>query len=361
MTWLTDHYEVARVTDQLRHAARHLDALALGLYGEIGGILAECKKGIREADAYPHHRKRLTEELGDALWYLLRIVDVLEYDVALLNPLLQRRTHQGNIIDDAIELGLVGGRLLGATREGGSACRDAIGGLADALANLAASAKVEWHKVVCVNRGKILGRWPEHKEDRRVAERTKQEEERFPTSLCVEFREIERGTKKVVILRCRGLNFGDRLTDNMKEPDYYRFHDVFHFSYAVLLGWSPVLRDLLKCKRKSLPCIDENQDGARAQIVEEAVSAYIFAHAKQMKYFDGITQLDYDLLKAVEDLVAGYEVDTVPLYHWEEAILEGYRVFRKLTCNRGGVVELDFDQRRLTYIAVSRRDEAAPV
>ena len=119
MSWLSDHYEVARGTDQLQlpDAGRHLDALALGLYGEIGGILAECKKGLREANAYPHHRKRLTEELGDALWYLLRIVDVLECDIALLNPLLQTPTHQGNVIGQAVDLGLVGGRLLGATRE----------------------------------------------------------------------------------------------------------------------------------------------------------------------------------------------------------------------------------------------------
>ena len=47
---------------------------------------------------------------------------------------------------------------------------------------------------------------------------------------------------------------------------------MFHFAHAVYLGWSPVLRALLKSKRKSDPRFDENQDGARAQIIEEGVS-----------------------------------------------------------------------------------------
>lgn len=115
------------------------------------------------------------------------------------------------------------------------------------------------------------------------------------------------------------------------------------------LGWSPVLRSLLKCKRKSLPNIDENQDGARAQIVEEAVAAYVFSHAKEMGYFDGVSSLDYELLKAIRELVKDYEVKDVPLYRWEDAILAGFRVFRELAKNRGGSVDLDFERRTLTF------------
>ena len=64
-------------------------------------------------------------------------------------------------------------------------------------------------------------------------------------------------------LRCNGLNFGDRLTDNIVDPDGYRYHDIFHFAYAVHLGWSPVIRSLLRAKRKSVPATDENEDGGR--------------------------------------------------------------------------------------------------
>ncbi|MEY8789853.1 hypothetical protein AB9K27_16585 [Klebsiella quasipneumoniae] len=64
------------------------------------------------------------------------------------------------------------------------------------------------------------------------------------------FKEISVSNKKYVIQQCQGVNIGDRLTDNKKDKDDYRFHDVFHICYAVHLGWSPVLRALLHLKRE---------------------------------------------------------------------------------------------------------------
>jgi hypothetical protein len=137
------------------------------------------------------------------------------------------------------------------------------------------------------------------------------------------------------------LNFGDRLSDNIEgEDDGYRFHDIFHFAYAVYVGWSPVLRSLLKVKRKMDESVDEGQDGARAGIIEEAVSAIVFSRAKHMNMFD-VTHVDYDLLKTIQEFVRDYEVSHVELWQWEKAILEGYRVFRLLRINRGGTVVLD--------------------
>ena len=48
-----------------------------------------------------------------------------------------------------------------------------------------------------------------------------------------------------------GEKIGDELTDNAYKDDGYRFHDVFHSAYVAILGWSPVIRKLLKRKRKS--------------------------------------------------------------------------------------------------------------
>ena len=42
-----------------------------------------------------------------------------------------------------------------------------------------------------------------------------------------------------------------------------RFHDIFHLSYAAILGWSPTVRALLRCKRKSDPRVDEVEDGGK--------------------------------------------------------------------------------------------------
>ena len=67
----------------------------------------------------------------------------------------------------------------------------------------------------------------------------------------------------------------------------------------------------------------------------------VFSRAKHLGFFDGVHQVDYDLLKIIRDFVLGFEVDAVPLWQWEAAILEGFRVFRLLRTNRGGSVELD--------------------
>ncbi|MGO8868997.1 MAG: hypothetical protein ACLQME_21120, partial [Alphaproteobacteria bacterium] len=143
--------------------------------------------------------------------------------------------------------------------------------------------------------------------------------------------------------QCHGINIGDRLTDNRHEADDYRFHDVFHLAYAAILGWSPVLRALFKVKRKSRPDIDENQDGARAILIEEGIATWIFNHGARNHDFRSVTSLDYSPLKAIHELTRGYEVETRELWQWEWAILEGFRIFREIRKpeHRGGTVIAD--------------------
>ena len=94
--------------------------------------------------------------------------------------------------------------------------------------------------------------------------------------------------KTYVVQRCNGLNIGDRLTDNIMKKDDYRFHDVFHYSYAAVLGWSAVLRALMRIKRENRPEVDEGQDGGRAILIEEGVATWVFGHAKDLKLFADI-------------------------------------------------------------------------
>ena len=70
-------------------------------------------------------------------------------------------------------------------------------------------------------------------------------------------------------MRWNGVFIGDPLTDNMLDPDGYRFHDVFHFAHAAILHWSPTFRALIKHKRKDDPKVDEAQDGGRAGFREK--------------------------------------------------------------------------------------------
>ncbi|MFI0349933.1 hypothetical protein [Actinomadura sp. 9N407] len=60
-----------------------------------------------------------------------------------------------------------------------------------------------------------------------------------------------------------------------------RMHDVFHLSYAAVLGWSPVMRSLMRRKRKSDPAIDEAEDGGRAIAIEEGISTMVFSYASR--------------------------------------------------------------------------------
>ena len=146
-----------------------------------------------------------------------------------------------------------------------------------------------------------------------------------------------------------GVFIGDPLTDNILDPDDYRFHDVFHFAHAAILHWSPTFRALIKHKRKSNPKVDEAQDGGRAVVVEEGLTAWIFARAKELNYFDGQKRLSFELLKTVQQFVTGYEVAACPLSLWEIAILRGYDVFRQVRAHQGGTIVCDRTRRTIDY------------
>ena len=123
----------------------------------------------------------------------------------------------------------------------------------------------------------------------------------------------------------------------------------FHLAYAAILHWSPVLRALIKQKRKSDPKVDEAEDGGRAIVVEEGLTACIFSYAKNLNFFEGHNSLSFDLLKTVQQFVRGYEVQACPLKLWERAILKGYEVFRLVRDNNGGIVVGDRDRREIEY------------
>lgn len=108
-----------------------------------------------------------------------------------------------------------------------------------------------------------------------------------------------------------------------------------------------MIRALLRLKRKSDSKIDESQDGARAVLIEEGVSAFVFAYAKHLDFFEGQApgDLSFTLLKRVKDFVQGYEVAECPLWQWEEAILQGYKGFRFLREHRRGRLKIDLEKR----------------
>lgn len=351
MTWLSEYAIAAEKSDRFVGKPDHLQLLAAGLMGETGSVLSELKKAERELNAYPEYRRRMEEELGDLIWYFVRLVGVA--DPATLHRIAARAevapSESLTSLPLFLRLGSVAGELAGnvAAEVPPASFASVADMMWELIRSVAAVRRLKLVDVAALNLKKIKSRWPDTKVYAPLFDEKYDEEEQLPRVLDVEFR--ERGN--AVIMRCNGLNFGDRVTDNIQDRDGYRFHDIFHFAYAVHLGWSPVLRALFRCKRKSKSEIDEGQDGARATIVEEAVSAVVFSRAKKLSFFDELDHIDYDLLKIISEHVRGYEVDQVPLWQWEVAVLDGYRIFRKLRTNHGGHVRLALATRQLEYHA----------
>lgn len=264
----------------------------LGIIGEIGSVVTQLKIKLRVGDSYVAYKTKLGEELGDVLWYISTIATQNELnleEVALKN------------------LDKIRDRFL--TDE------------SESFADFDQS-------------------FPNH--------------EKFPEEFEIEFisYEEENKNKLKIIDKRTGEMIGDPLTDNTYEEDGYRFHDIFHYGYLAVLGWSPVLRKLLRLKRKSDPNVDENEDGARSQITEELISLYIYHHALDHNLLQYGTSVDSGLIKQVQNLVKNTEVKECSGKQWEKAILNSYDIFNKLRKNNGGRVLVSRKNRSLIYLGV---------
>ena len=155
-----------------------------------------------------------------------------------------------------------------------------------------------------------------------------------------------------------GKPFGAELTDNAYDPDGYRFHDVFHLAYAAVLGWSPITRALLRRKRKSRPLLDEVEDGGRAAVIEEGVAALAFDYARRHHMLEGVSVLDFQLLRTIKDMTSHLEVKQCTTGEWEQAILQGFKVWRAVLAARGGRIAVDLDHRRIDYLGQAAADQA---
>ncbi len=348
--------------------------LLLGLFGEIGSLVSELKKKQRDEDAYVGFEASVIEELGDALWYFACFSTHVNLSLEALAHIAFRDQISTTISDLTFaSIQKIAGRSIPTTSRlqvtlklssevgilmalfSHSATLDQekvtfhLAQVFRALVEAANRAQVSLSDAAMGNLIKVFDRWPRNKEYPSHFDDGHEPEEQLPRRIEINVVERTVGGRTYVYQKCNGLNIGDRISDNKLEEDDYRFHDVFHLGYVALLGWSPVTRALFKVKRKSIPKIDENEDGARAIITEEAISAWIFNHAAPLKYFENIKRLDYGLLKAVRKLSEGYEVHKCPLWLWEEAILQGYVVFRQLRSHRRGLIIADMHNRTLQF------------
>lgn len=382
--------DYARLAQKTNRFAReqdesHYRKLSFGFFGEIGSLLSALKKvGRDQLDTTDQKQAHI--ELGDAMWYLtnmalvcgvpgdelaraayvsLRVsltsvatphrgvvhINQLQGLAAAQEPQLVRRREE--LLRQA---GLQAGHLVSfgweqISKEPKPRVAAIMGDCLAQIALLCAAFRVNLSDIARGNLAKTFDRWPSETKPKYVLpQRVGEAWEQFEPKYEVTFRERPPGGRRVV-QQIKGLNVGDPLTDNMHPADGYRFHDVFHFSYAAHLGWSPVIRALLKLKRKSVSAVDENEDGARAIIIEEGIATWIFNDAKRRQFYRDIQvgRLDLAILQQVRSMVQGFEVKDAPLWQWEIAILDGFRVFRELLESKGGVVDVDLTRHVLRY------------
>jgi hypothetical protein len=356
---LSEYVTQVEPTDRL--PIDDLQPVLLGLFGEVGSLMATAKKFHREGDAYSGYRHAVDEEFGDTLWYFAALCRRLSARLdESVGEFLSDDSQTASVatplaapeLDETLlQLGEAAASLF-AVRTPGSDARSRLAAFGDAYSRALNASRLSFHEVVRKNVVKTRGRFlPPNRSSLPTFDEAFPVEEQLPQHFEIT---IDQRNGRRSYLRWHGVFIGDPLTDNILDPDGYRFHDVFHFAHAAVLHWSPTFRALIKQKRKSDPVVDEAQDGGRAIVVEEGLTAWIFARAKELKYFEGHKSISFDMLKTVQQFVSGYEVESCPLSLWETAILRGYEVFREVKSNNGGIVVGDRHTRTLEYLPLER-------
>ena len=334
---------------------RGSSVLSFGVLGEFGSFLSEIKKSARDGDMYIGYQENVLEELGDMLWYIARLAST--HNIQLLevgNDYTPEVNHSTSEDSHLFVLSTAVNELVTALQKGDTEPKKLFETVICAINTVCKIEKFDLGDVLTRNIEKTRDIWghehsspaPQHNSDL-------PEHEQLPRQLTVEFIEIIRGQSTEVIQRVGGIAVGDRLTDNAYDPDGYRYHDAFHLGYAASLGWSPVVRRMLRAKRKTDGRIDEVEDGARAAIIEEAIASLVFNYAREHSWLQGINRIDHNLLKQIRQMVKGLEVANCLYWEWQQAIFNGFAAFRQLRENHGGWLVLDASKRTLSYSQTS--------
>jgi NTP pyrophosphatase (non-canonical NTP hydrolase) len=260
----------------------------LGMVGEVGGLLAEYKKLLRDGEGHRRFKDEVAEELGDILWYVATVAT--KYELSL----------------------------------------DAI-----AKDNLA----------------KVEARWKDRERPPTLYDDDQEVGAQLPREFEYSFEhKFIDGVERLALIDLRDDQrrpLGDPLTDNAYDDDGYRYHDVFHLTLAATFGWSPVYRKLLRtcqhtkgAKRKPA-ARDNSEDGGRAQVLDEAISLTAYGYAAAHDMFANATAVDWQLLRSIKRMTEQVEVKDRTTKEWNDAILRAFEIWRQLRDHRGGIVRGD--------------------
>lgn len=262
----------------------------LGLASEVGSLVNQYKKRIRDGEAHELFDRRAASELGDILWYVANLARKLGHDLDDIAVQNLRRIGERWSTQDAVTPALL-----------------------------------------------LDDEFPP--------------DEQLPRQVDVTFEEERLSDGKArVTLRSGGKQLGNHVYDMSWTNDDYRYHDAFHLTYAALLGWSPITRWFFSRQRESDPQYREIEDSGRAKVIEEAVAALLFNYAAAEQYLDGVDAIDFSMLELVTSMVSGFEVSVRTTREWERAILRSFEVWRALRDAGGGSVRLDLRARRIDLL-----------
>jgi NTP pyrophosphatase (non-canonical NTP hydrolase) len=258
----------------------------LGMVGEVGGLLAEYKKLLRDGSSHEFFRDEVAEELGDVLWYVANVAS--KFDLSL------------EVIAEA-------------------------------------------------NLKKAEDRWLRRRGEARLYDDGLSPQQQLPRQFeyAFEHRKFETTEKLVLVDRLRdNVEIGDPLTDNAYEDNGYRFHDVMHLTFGAMLGWSPVWRKLLRraklIKNREEPAgVAEAQDGGRAQVIDEGIVVAAYVYASRHAFLESTPEVDWKLIRHIKEMTADLEVSDRTAREWNDALLRGFAVWRRLRECNGGIVRGD--------------------
>lgn len=264
----------------------------LGLVGEVGGLLSEYKKMLRDGAIHEEFHNKVSIELGDILWYVSTVATKFGLDLD--------KIAQDNIL-------------------------------------------------------KTEDRWHEPEKKRNIYDCDLPSNQQLPRTFSYTFshREVKGDQRLVITDNSTKKDLGAALKDNAYEDDGYRFHDVMHLSFAVFLGWSPVWRKLLRDQniliKRTPASVDDAEDGGRPQVIEEGIVHAAYVYADQHNFLEGVKAVDWQLLNHIKQMTAKLEVKDRRDWEWNQALIEGFKVWRKLRHHNGGIVTGDLSKNILSF------------
>ena len=130
-----------------------------------------------------------------------------------------------------------------------------------------------------------------------------------------------------------------------------------HLALLARFGWSPIFRGLMRkskiIKSKRPSAIDEAEDSGRPKVIEEAIIAASYVYAIKHNFLDGCNSVDLSLLRHLVEMTSDLEISDRRMWEWNSLLIDGFKIWRDLKNNNGGIIEGDLNTGKLSFEKLS--------